>query len=339
MKAMRRVLGAGLGLALAAWLAGAPAGAAQRVLLNGKEVELQQPVMRWGDVLLIWVRDAERVGLGTLEPGTAGGVTLSKGRTEVAFEKGSDRARVNGTLQAMPAAAMIVDGRLMVPVEFVCRAMGVSLRVGRVAVLTPPGRGASQWRRLGTIAGRVSYGGAPAAGGRVRLVRASNNTFVPGAAAVTASDGRTLFAQVPNGDYRAFAYVGDNPEFFNRRSAVVRMTMPARVQAEEIRLGRILQPLQPLPGARPKARGGQVRLAWSACPGAAAYRVTITRASGGAAVYSKTVTEASCQVPAERLEAGERVIWRVTATDAAGEYLGGSPGAGGTPWAFTLTRS
>jgi hypothetical protein len=337
---MRRALAIGIGLALAAGLAGAArARPDQRVLLNGKEVRLAQPVLRWGEVLLIWVRDLERFGLGTLQPSPAGEVRLSKGLVEIGFKAGSDRAAVNGLAKQMPAPAMVVEGRMMVPVEFVCQAFGVSLRVGRVVLLTQPGRGASQWVRLGTIGGRVTYAGAPAEGVRVRLVRASDNGFVPGAAAVTSADGRYLFTHVPNGDYHAFVYAGDNPEFFNRRSAMVGVTMPASAQAEEIRLGRILRPARPLPGGMVKARGGKVRLSWMACPGAAGYRIAIKRASDGASLFSTTSAEASCEVPAEKLNVGERVVWSVVATGAAGEFLGGSPGAGGTPWAFTLRGS
>ena len=65
---------------------------------------------------------------------------------------------------------------MMVPVEFVCQAFDVSLRIGRVAVVQSPDRGGRRWVRLGTIVGRVTYGGAPAAGIRVRLVRAKLQT-------------------------------------------------------------------------------------------------------------------------------------------------------------------
>lgn len=338
MKTMRRALL--IGLALGACLAAALAAPGQRVLLNGKEVQLDQPVLRLGEVLLIWVRDAERVDLGTVEPastairGAAHEVRLSRGQVEIAFQPGSDLARVNGATKRMPAPATLVAGRMMVPVQFLCQAFGVSLRIGRTVVLSEPGRG-SAWVRQGTIAGRVTYAGAPAAGVRVRLAR-SDNAFVPGAAAVTDPDGWYRFEHVPNGDYHAFVYVGDNPEFFNRRSAALQMETAAPLQAEEIRMGRVLRPVRPLPGSRVRAQGGSVRLEWSPCPQAAAYRVTVKRASDGAILFSATASGPACEVPQDKLAAGQRAIWTVAATDAGGQFLGGSPGAGGTAWAFTL---
>ena len=187
-------------------------------------------------------------------------------------------------------------------------------------------------RALGAIRGRVTYDGAGVAAIHLRLVGA-DGSFVPGAGATTDQQGDYEFRNVAPGAYRAYAYAGDNPLYFNRCSRLTRTRRHASVA--DLELAAVLEPQEPRPAAT-LAGDADVTFRWTECRGATGYELTVSDEASGDEVFSVHVTAPFARAPAARFISGHEYHWQVRATGPGGAFLGGSPGAGGEPWSFRV---
>lgn len=327
------------------------------LLVGGKQLALTVRPLQKGNSVLIWVRDLERAGLGKVswDPKRKI-VTISGPGVRLAIKAGERRATVwapaessaDGIEKVMPYAAAWKDGHVMVPLDFVCQELGIGYRQemrlvislslpGVLSAVDHPTPGAK-----GAIAGRVFWGQSPAENVVLRLVRASDFAFLPNRKATTDEEGKYEFRGVKPGEYHVFAYVNDNPDYFNRYTTAV--TVPAEtVLAPEIHLGKILRCLAPPTGASLVL--SDVVLSWTPCDVAQAYIVSVVDLETGEEVFAEQLTAESTGrsqpatqivVPKGRLQSACRYQWSVIATDQEGRYVGGSPGAGLPPWTFTI---
>jgi hypothetical protein len=194
-----------------------------------------------------------------------------------------------------------------------------------------PSRG--RWIRSCLVRGRVTYNHVGVRGIHLRLVTA-DGAFVPGAGATTGPDGEYEFRGVAPGTYQVYAYVGDNPRYFNRHTGTARVAGKTATMSD-LQLGIVLEALEPRLGAVVEA-GDAVELRWSDCPGAAEYSVTVADEETGVEAFSTRVTQPLAAVPASSLSRGRTYRWQVRATASDGAFLGGSPGVGGEPWSFRV---
>ncbi len=203
---------------------------------------------------------------------------------------------------------------------------------------SPPGSGSAPGRSsagvTGAVSGRVMFGGLPLPDVVLRLVRDSDSTFVPGVTARTEARGSYRFAGVPAGRYRVYAYVGDNPDYFNRETAAFAVRA-GEVVAPTIVMGRVIHPRRPLPGTRvPFAE--RLSFEWTLCPGAARYEFTVTDPETHEEVAFEPVTAATATVSGDALTLGRRYECQVLALTGNDEVLGATPGRGAPPWSVTI---
>jgi hypothetical protein len=205
-----------------------------------------------------------------------------------------------------------------------------SIEVASVRPDEPPSRGPGA---LGVIRGRVTYDGEGVAAIHLRLVR-DDGSFVPGSSATTNAAGEYEFRNVAPGAYRVYAYAGDNPLFFNRCSRLTRTRRHA-ASVRDLRLAAVLESQEPRPAAT-VAGDADVTFRWTECRGATGYDLTVSDEASGDEVFSVHVTAPFTLAPAARFASGRTYRWQVRATGPGGAFLGGSPGAGGEPWGFTV---
>ncbi|MDH4179712.1 MAG: carboxypeptidase-like regulatory domain-containing protein, partial [Armatimonadota bacterium] len=242
--------------------------------------------------------------------------------------------------EPLPHPAVLSEGRLMVPLFFLCRKLGITaeFRPPAVVNLELPERAAAEGGdtagSVGVIVGRVLFGGRSLSGAVLRLVRDSDLTFVPDIKARTDTNGRYRFTDLPPGRYRVYAYVGDNPDYFNRETSPLRVTH-TEVVAPTISMGRIIRPVRPRREARvPLAEWLQFE--WTSCPGAASYELTITDPESHEEVVFKTVRTPKAVIPGAALVLGRRYQCRVLALTESGDFLGATPGMGVPPWSIMI---
>jgi len=287
--------------------------------------------------ILVWVRDLEQSGLtrATFDARTQT-LTLARGNVRLAMRIGSQTAYLNALPVRVPAPARIIGGRGMVPARFALDALGLH---DVVVAGEPPRRARAEERDTAAqgqavIQGRALYAGRPQPGVVLRLVRADDFTFLPGLRARTDKNGRYRFSEVPDGAYRVYAYVGDNPGYFNRATATIQVA-GRPVEAQDINLGRMLEAVDPPSGATLSGARDMV-FTWSPCPQATRYHLSVVDPATNEEVFSAEVATPYAAVDLSRMSAGCDYEWRVTATDASGAFLGGSPGSGVEPWRFGL---
>ncbi len=276
--------------------------------------------------LQVWARDFEQSGLArvTFDARTQT-LWFVRGNVRLELRLGSQTARLNGLPVRVPVPARRIAGRVMVPARFVLSALGL----GHARIASPAAASAPA-----TISGRVLYAGHPRAGIVLRLVRADEFAFVPDLRARTDAEGRYSFSHVPDGAYRVYAYVGDNPGCFNRVTA--RLEVKGRtVEAPDINLGRILEPEDP-PRRAILSPAADIVFIWSPCPRAVHYHLSVMDPATSEEVFSGATSAPHALVDLSRMSPGHRYEWRVTATDAAGAFLGASPGSGAEPWTFSV---
>jgi len=331
----------------ASWNSSTPASsAAPQLLVDDQAVDVTALRAAGDGEMLVVARDLERIGIVDLrwQEQTSSAV-MAAGDVTIEFRPGSRTARVTVITRSgkpvemqepLAVPAELSNGRLMVPLFFVCGKLGVTIETRsrevvslRRRVPAPTEDGAAEHAR-GTIVGRVLFDGLPLSGAVLRLVRESDSTFVPHTEARTDANGRYRFAGLRPGRYRVYAYVGDNPDYFNRETATFTVAA-GEIAAPTISMGRIIRPVRPLPQTRiPFAE--RLRFEWTPCPGAASYEFTVTDRETHEEVALKTVRIPEAMIPGSALTPGRRYQCRVLALNENGDFLGATPGMGAPPW-------
>jgi len=316
------------------------------ITLNGVPVTLRVAPVVVGNEWLVWLEDLGQTGVvrarwdaktrvGTLSAGTTA-LELRHGSRELVVRATQPDGKVKSEKRVLPVAPSLSEGRLLVPLEPVCRALG--LAVSRAPRVPVEARGLAAEdhphpRATGAIVGEVTYHQRPVAGIVLRLVRGANSTFVKERRAVSDPEGRYRFIGVPAGRYRVYAYTGDNREYFNRETEVVEVR-DSLVKAPRIAVGRLLVPLAPPAGAKVRAVSA-VAVRWTACPEASEYTLTLVDAQTAAQVVREHLAAAEVTLPGRTFTRGHSYEIRVRALASDGSFLGATPGAGAAPWTVT----
>lgn len=256
-------------------------------------------------------------------------IIFTRGTIRVVMTTGSRTAYVNGTRTQAPAAAEILSGKVLVPVRFVLQSIGLP----EVEIASNRAESKAEQER-GRIEGRVIYAGKPLAKVMLRLVRASDFSFVDRFRSVSEKDGRYRFSSVPDGSYRVYAYIGDNRNYFNRASPTVDIKSSS-VKVSDIHMGRILDTQDPPRGAILSPEVDLV-FTWTECPQADVYHVSVLDPLTREEVFSVDTHKPYTSVPISRLTPGHIYHWSVIANDSEGAFLGGTPGSGSEPLTFSL---
>jgi hypothetical protein len=304
------------------------------VLVDGKLVNAEYVEMQRGSQVMIWLRELEKLGWGAIEIG-AGDEVRFKGRgVTLIFTKGQGVAKVNSLAVRLPIDTYSRDGKLMVPLSFVAKALGFEYETAPKTVVTiktspPP--------RVNSISGKVLCldKGVPGV-----LVRAADAEFtvVKGVMGKTDTDGSFVLSPLPDGKLMAYVYTGDNPLYFNRASEVVELKGGQEAEVKPIVLGRILAPLHPKPSSKVSLAKPHVEFSWTSCPGAATYNLHIGLVGKLVPDIDAVANKPSVNLDSSKFTVGLSYAVEVTALNAAGEFLGGTAGADGHTWTFTATK-
>ncbi|MGC8861369.1 MAG: stalk domain-containing protein [Armatimonadota bacterium] len=309
------------------------------LIVDGKLVELESAQMQRGMQVMVWVRDLEKLGWGTVEASSPDRVTFRGKGVTLSFTKDQGVAMVNSLAVQLPINVYLRDGRLMVPLSFVAKALGFDYQCQERPVATivtePPKTPA---RTYNTLQGVVTYNGAGVGGVIVRAVD-PDFTVIRNAVARTDPNGDYKIEGLPDGTYMAYVYIGDNPAYFNRASGAVEVKGGGVFQVPPIALGRVLLPVRPKPGSElGPAPKGTIGFAWTTCDGASVYKLTIRKRGSDKPIYEVTTPKAAAEVRASLFTPGATYEAEVRAENEKGEFLGGTAGPGGKPWTFSASR-
>ncbi|MGQ9456554.1 MAG: stalk domain-containing protein [Armatimonadota bacterium] len=309
------------------------------ILVDGKPVEIESAQVQRGMHVMVWLRDLEKLGWGVVESSTSDQVTFRREGITLSFTKGESIAMVNSLVVQLPIKTYVRDGKLMVPLSFVAKALGFSYECAErpVAIITTS-PSTKETTSLNTLQGTVTYNGKGVGG---IVVRAVDPQFkvIRNAVARTDTNGDYKIEGLPDGTYIVYVYTGDNPGYFNRASPPVEAKGGGVSNVPSIRLGKVILPIKPKPGAVLSLRPGATLLfAWTSCEDANTYKLTIRKRNTDKIAFRASATKPSIEVPANALEIGNTYEVEITAENANGEFLGGTAGAGGKPWTFSTTR-
>lgn len=306
------------------------------VIVDRKMVEAESVQVVRGQQVMIWLRDLEDLGWGNIQPGQPGQFVFKADNVTLTFIKGQSVALVNSLAVQLPVDSYIRDGKLMVPLSFVAKSLGYTYEYEYklIAAVTTSKPGESIKGR-NSIEGKVLYNGKAVKGIKVRAADPKFNT-VPGAAAVTDSEGTFDIGGLPDGDYVAYVYSRDNPGYVSRASPAHPVSGGLGVDVGTVTLIRAISPSSPKSGAAAKVSRGKVSLSWSVCAGAASYKLVVTKRGSTESIAQVTSTKPRAEVTASKFRPDTPYQARVTAFDSAGKAIGTTSGSGGKEWTFQV---
>lgn len=310
------------------------------LIVDGKIVETEAIEDLGGMQIMVWLRDLQDLGWGKASSGQPGEFLFDNGKgVMLSFTKNQGVAKINSLAVRLPVDTYMKNGKLMVPLSFVAKALGYSYTASKKTIATISTKPSKTTEKASnSIHGKVTYAGKGIAGIVVRAVDREFNP-VKGAKTVTQNDGSYKIIGLPDGVFMAYVYVADNPLYFNRASEAVGVSGGDNIALKTIAIGRILAPIAPRCDAKLIPVDGKVEFKWEACPGAANYELLITKQGSDAQVLRAACKTNGAKISVYGLKPGEKYEAGVTALDSAGDYLGGTIGVGGKPWGFTMASS
>jgi len=309
------------------------------LVVDGKIIEVDSLQVQRGQQVMIWIRDLEKLGWGTVESTDPDRVSFKSKSVTLTFVKNHGVAMVNSLAVRLPIDTYTRNGKFMVPLSFVAKALGYQydFALRPVASVSTTAQTDVEKTR-NTLQGKVTYGGVGVSGIVVRVVD-KNFVVIDGALAKTDANGQYVISDLPDGEYMVYVYTGDNPAFFNRASKLVRVAGGETRSVDPIPLGRIVTPLTPAIGAEHVSLSNDsIVFAWKPIDKAAKYKLVIRESGSDKQVYSTESTKPEVHVSTKKFRPGTSYEAQVTALDTNGEFLGGTAGAGGKPWKFTTAR-
>lgn len=346
-------IGRAFGLALAAVLVIGAVGLAQTRTSTARtreSVEPTQPAMLMVDgkiietdaldykreQVMVWLRELQTLGWGVISSGEGGEVLFQGNGVTLSFAKGQKIAKVNALSVQLSVETYIKNGRLMVPLLFVAKSLDFEYDVSFrpvAAVLTKSGKAAVS---ANTITGKITYAGKPIQQVSVRIVN-PDFSLVKGATGKTDADGAFSIRGLPDGQYMAYVYVGDNPAYFNCKSDPITVRGGASVDAKPMAICRVIDPVSPKSSSKVAPKAGKIELEWQACPQAASYEVSIQRQGARDRLPDITTKKSSASLSAIGLKSGGVYEIEVRALDASRRHIGWTAGSGGKPWSFVYS--
>lgn len=319
-------------------ISGSSAGAV--LILDGKVIEAESLQVVRGRQVMIWIRDMEKLGWGTAESSASGETLFQAKGVTLSFTKNAGVAKINSLSVQLSVDTYLRDGKLMVPLSFVTKALGYEYDCSYktvATILTTFNPTPIMGTGLNSIEGKVLYNSKGIKGIKVRAADKDLNA-VKGALVRTDSEGNYTISGLPDGEYAAYAYTGDNPSYFNRASEAVVVKGGVVARIRPIALGKIISPIKPKIGESISATNGKIGIAWETCEGATSYEITIEELGSNLAVLETAVAKPPLQVQADKLKRGVVYEIHITALDTNGDFVGGTAGAGATPWTFSIKR-
>ena len=316
------------------------------LIVDGKVMNAGLIELIRGQQVMVWLRDLEKLGWGAISSDSSGQLSLETKNVKLTFKKNQDTAMVNSLAVKLPINTYMRDGKFMVPLSFVAKSLGheydcayrpvVFVVTGSTPQQSAPANTTHPKVVIGnTISGVVNYNEKPVAGIKVRVTD-KDMVEIEGAKAVTGADGTFNINNLPDGEYAAYVYTGDNPGYFNRSSEVIAVAGNQTFKIKPLNLGRILSGIAPDSGASVKAENGEIAVSWVGLDGVAEYRLNV-KAENGEVLSEIRAKEAKTVISADKLTVGTKYTLDVAAYDSNGEFIGGTPGAGGKPWTFVYT--
>lgn len=308
------------------------------LLIDGKLAEIDNIEMAArGQQIMVWLRELEKLHWGTVQRGDSAEKTVFKTKTvTLTFSKNQSVAMVNSLTVQLPIETYLKDGKLMVPLSFVAKSLGYRFDLAMRPVATVSTAAPAAPAKSNGIRGKVLYDNKGVAGIKVALVDPDYNT-VKGFQSITHANGDYAFDSVPDGKYLAYVWVGHNPAYFNRVSEETELSGGKIAELNPIHLGRIVHPIRPKEDQAVTA-AAKIVFEWTPCEGAVSYKLVVSKHGSQEELIALTTSKPKAEVVTKKLLPGNTYVADIEARDADGRFLGGTIGAGGKIWTFSVKK-
>ena len=332
------------------------------VIVNTTLKQLEDIEITPDDHVMVWIRDLERLGWGSISNTSNGETLFSNPKVTLAFNKNSDSAKFNSLSVKLPVKTYLKDGKMMVPISFVAKTMGYEYSAEeRVIVFikqpdvpeennsrndapaiptnpkpteTPKANDPTPVPKVppanksdsNWFQGTVVHNDKKISGVKLALTD-SNNKFVK--TAVSDTNGIFAFYNLPNGNYNVVINNVDNPLYKTDKIGGLSVSGGVAKKLDKpIQLMGAMK-LKTIPKLDSKKN---YNLTWNNIPGASQYKITLSSPNAKALKPNFTTKNENLSIPVDKLSKGQNYNLKAVAINSKGAIIGES---NGKEWAIS----
>lgn len=341
-------------LLLLAVISAAICGPAPLVVINNKIEKIENIDISTSNHIMVWVRDLEKIGWGTVSMDKDGSTIFSNSKVTLTFTKNSESAKLNSLSVKLPVKPYLKDGKLMVPMSFVAKSLDYNyVAEDRPVVIIKydekiPAKPATNVKKTEPTAapaepvksekkpdnnsaniskasenwfqGVVVYNGIKLSNVKIIL---KNSKDVAIKSTTTNSDGVFAFYGIGNDTYKIVINNSDNPKYRtqSRTNIIIKDAVAKKLD----------KPIYLLAAVNIKTIGldkkvNAYNLKWDEVSGAASYKLTVVSNNKKAKQLVLVSKTNSVSVPQDKLSKGQTYTLNLSALSKSGHVIGESNG-------------
>ena len=332
------------------------------VIVNTTLKQLENIEITPDDHVMVWIRDLERLGWGSISSASNGETLFSNPKVTLAFNKNSDSAKFNSLSVKLPVKTYLKDGKMMVPISFVAKTMGYEYSAEeRVIVFikqpdvpeennsrndapaiptnpkpteTPKANNPTPVPK--TPSGNTSVPASKSDSNWFQGTVVHNDKKIDGVklaltdpnnkfvkTAVSDANGIFAFYNLPNGNYNVVINNVDNPLYKTDKIGGLAVSGGIAKKLDK--------PIQLMGAMRLKAipkldSKKNYNLVWNKVSGATQYKITLSSPNAKALKPSFTTKNESLSISADKLSKGQNYTVKAVAINSKGAIIGESNG-------------
>ncbi len=313
------------------------------VLIDNKIIELDTLEVVRGQQAMIWIREIEtKLKWGVVESAGPVKTVFRSNNVKLTFIKDQGIALVNSLAVKLPIDTYYRNDRLMVPLSLVAKSLGHKYKLSYKVVIDIDSSTAlpepvtnDNKMETGVLSGQVQNADKNLEGIVLHLIDPEYRV-VRENAATTDRDGQYEITGLKKGKYRVYAYVEENPDYFNRVSEVVDIEPGKTTEASPLKLVKLVRPGEPEPGKEIEDKSENIDVSWTGISTAKEYLVTVANGESGDVITDIKTEKTSITLKKELFDSGTIYVITVTARGANDQIVGKTAGKGGVLWTFSL---
>lgn len=294
------------------------------VIADGIVVQADSIELIRGQHAMIWLRDLEKIGWGSVLAGEGGRMIFKNQGVTLSFMKEQDTALVNSLSVRLPIKCYLRDGKLMVPLSFVARSFGFKYETAYrpIAFISSGNNSKLNLKNASWAQGSIVFNGKPVAGASIRLADRQMKP-IQGYLSVTDDNGNFIIRNIPDGDFTACALAQDNPGYASKPSDILSFSQAKAFKFKPIMMQKSIKFTKPgVDGNAVSTSDDKLGFEWTPVNEAITYKLIVREKETNKVVSSYVSKDNNAEVVFNDLAENIEYEILVNAFNTEGELIG-----------------